>query len=315
MDLFLNELSLEGQFRTPEEVLAALDGVMRMRECARHHKRKIRVAASLGDRTAAPGFSFREIIWRTRDMNVRRAVLAWMDREGPFLEEDRLAGGGEDVVHAGRSVTTSSVAEAVCRVAIGSEAALTGFSPSTFDAHPLVLELRESERVSRIEVENYWTRDKLDRRLRELQHPIGSWVDFDRAVRLDFPELVFGKDCVQLEGHPFNPGVAERIRKLLNMLAEMRRSISPDGSHGERWHELWKRWFAGGELFSDSSESEKNQFDKQLTFEHPAAPSLRLKCPWHGKVNKPKIRVHFSFPITVQTPVYIVYVGPKITRR
>lgn len=313
MDLFLNEISLEGQFPTPEDVLAALDRVMRMRACAQRYHRAIRVATALRSRFATPGLSFQEVIRRTTDFNVRRAVLAWMDKDGPFLEEDPLGGGGEEVVYAGRSVTGSSAAEAVCRVAIGNEAALIGFSPSTFDKHPLVLELHESACVSRIEVENYWSDEALDGRLRGLQPPVRSWADFDRVARRDFPEIVFGADSMRLEGHPFNPGVAERISKLLGMLAAMRRSILPDGSYGEKWNELWGRWFRGGELFSDSSESEKIEFDRQLTFD--VAPGISLKCPWHAKVNTPKIRVHFSYPITRDEPVYVAYIGPKITKR
>ena len=35
----------------------------------------------------------------------------------------------------------------------------------------------------------------------------------------------------------------------------------------------------------------------------------------HGKVKTPQIRIHFSWPITASTPLYVVYVGYKITKK
>ncbi len=67
--------------------------------------------------------------------------------------------------------------------------------------------------------------------------------------------------------------------------------------------------------FSDSSSREKNMFRPELTFRHPEQLDEYLFCPWHGKVKTPQIRIHFSWPIAANAPVYIVYVGPKITKR
>ena len=44
-------------------------------------------------------------------------------------------------------------------------------------------------------------------------------------------------------------------------------------------------------------------------------PTKTLFCPWHGKVQTPQLRVHFSYPIRANEPLYIVYVGPKLTKR
>ena len=41
----------------------------------------------------------------------------------------------------------------------------------------------------------------------------------------------------------------------------------------------------------------------------------KLFCPWHGKVKSPQYRIHFSWPTTATTPIYIVYVGPKLTKK
>lgn len=139
-------------------------------------------------------------------------------------------------------------------------------------------------------------------------------IDFDTALRRNQPDLFLARDCMRLDGHPFNLGAAKQIEKLLGMIAEMKRAILPDGTHGEAFNDLWRRYTLGGELFSDSSDNEKREFAAQLTFDHPEVPGAKLSCPWHAKVNSPKIRIHFSYPILRNQPLYVVYIGLKLTR-
>lgn len=315
MDLFLNELSLEGQFPSPADFRPALDTMMRMRELARRHGRAIRVPTALSGRAITGQLCLRDYAMRHADINVRRALLAWVDKDGPFIETDQLSQPGDDAVCLGRAVTGSSIVEAACRATLDTEVALAGFTPSAFDVHPLPVELAEAGQARRVEVENYWQQDRLHERLLVLAPAVGSWRDFDEAIRRDIPEIVFAPDAVRLSGYGFNPGVAERLRRLLVMLATMKRSILPDGTYGQEWHERWEQWFRGGELFSDSSDGEKVDYDTELTFKHPEQPGTKLKCTWHGKVNTPKLRIHFSWPITRDSPLYVVYIGPKITRK
>ncbi|MBN1960904.1 MAG: hypothetical protein JW841_08150, partial [Deltaproteobacteria bacterium] len=70
-----------------------------------------------------------------------------------------------------------------------------------------------------------------------------------------------------------------------------------------------------GALFSDSSDEEKNEFKNALTFNHPQKPHVKIFCPWHGKVQTPKYRIHFSWPVRVNEPLYVVYIGEKLTKR
>ena len=42
----------------------------------------------------------------------------------------------------------------------------------------------------------------------------------------------------------------------------------------------------------------------------------KLFCPWHGKVSTRTLRIHFSpGQIRASDPLYVVYVGPKLTKR
>ncbi len=144
---------------------------------------------------------------------------------------------------------------------------------------------------------------------------MSAWDDFDRAARRDFPEIVFADDALVARAHPFNRGLAERLHKLLGMLSALKRAIGPDGSHTDEWNERWTQWVKGGELFSDESASNKRDFARELTFNHPANPGTKLSCPWHAKENGYKFRIHFSYPIRHDEPLYVVYIGPKITRK
>lgn len=314
MELLLNDLSLDDQFPSPDAFLLALGTVMRMRGCAQRYRRSIRVATSIGQRPAAQGRQFRDIVRDARDVNVRRSVLAWLEKDGPFLEDGPLSRPEDDVCHAGRAVAGSTLAEAACRKLLGDAVALAGFSPSSFDLDPLLLDVRDGASTSRVSLDNFWEHDVLDAFLRALEPPVGSWAELDLAVRRDFANLTFGDSCM-CRDHPFNPGVAHRVWKLLDMLSRLRAAILPDGTYGDAWHHYWEEWVHGGELFSDSSDSEKREFDSELTFPLPGHPGERIKCPWHGKVNSPKRRVHFSFPIQHDEPTYVVYIGPKLTKR
>jgi hypothetical protein len=88
------------------------------------------------------------------------------------------------------------------------------------------------------------------------------------------------------------------------------------GHRNDEGHRLYANHFTGAKAsFSDSSDSEKNDFRNELTFAHPEQPGETLFCAWHGKIKTPQIRIHFSWPVRSEAPLYVVYVGPKITKR
>lgn len=79
---------------------------------------------------------------------------------------------------------------------------------------------------------------------------------------------------------------------------------------------LFQDHFVGEKAwFTDSSDAEKREFRTEMTFPHPTVPQERIFCPWHGKVKIQQMRVHFSYPIKRSEPLYVVYIGPKISRR
>ena len=131
------------------------------------------------------------------------------------------------------------------------------------------------------------------------------------------PNLTFAKDSFDpLNGHPFGKGAAEHLLLRLNVLHVMKNCFNERGERTPEGHALYQQHFTGDKAwFSDSSDTEKVQFESDLTFVHPTKAGERLFCTWHGKVKTPQLRIHFSWPIRASEPLYIVYVGPKITKR
>jgi len=78
-------------------------------------------------------------------------------------------------------------------------------------------------------------------------------------------------------------------------------ALSPSSGYRKAW-------------FSDSSDAEKNEFRTELTFKHPEIDGETLFCTMHDKVKTPQIRIHFSWPVRADAPLYVVYVGQNITK-
>ena len=166
------------------------------------------------------------------------------------------------------------------------------------------------------EVENWWSCNKLREDLNRMPPPILSWKKLYKASVARFNYLKFsGNSFSYLDGVPFARSSADRVLTLLKVLDELAGQYDENGSRTSEGHRLYSKYFTGTKaLFSDSSESEKHRFRKQLTFKHPDYPEKKLFCSWHGKESHLLLRIHFSWPEKAGEPIYVVYVGPKITK-
>jgi hypothetical protein len=154
-------------------------------------------------------------------------------------------------------------------------------------------------------------------RLRELTYLTAERVGPRDWYQLADPSATQVVAFAELRGYPFSSAVAERIRVLLDVLNRLKTGFDDDGTRTAEAKALYSNYFARQEaIFTDSSEREKNDYRAELTFPHPGRPGEYLFCTWHGKIRwTPPIRIHFSWPIAHDTPLYVVHVGPKITMR
>ena len=251
-------------------------------------------------------------------INKRRALMQWLTRYGPFWDEDRQHTGDDYLECKGDIVTDSAVGEAAYCLFRGIERALVSINPSSWLTSPLSVEWYENGHTRSVDVRNYWDVGTLKAALEETPVILDSWRDLAQVARRRCPSLTFSPDSFSpLDGHPFGQGVAERLLSRLNILHDLTNCFDEHGRRTSEGHWIVQNHFTGSKaLFSDSSDTEKARFEKDLTFPHPTHAGEYLFAPWHGKVKKPQLRIHFApWPIQANEPLYVVYVGPKITKR
>lgn len=248
----------------------------------------------------------------------QRAVMAWLCQHGPFWDDDRQHNSGDWYDCAGEIVTDTAVGEAAhCRFH-GIERGLVSFQPSNFVYDPVTVErVVTDDNRARVDVRNYWEPAAVERCLAAAPPALGSWSELGKLSVSRFDGLRFAVNAfAPLGSQPFQQGVAERILARLEVLNRLTQCFDQNGSRTEDGHALYQQHFTGDKSwFSDSSDTEKADFEKKLTFPHPDIPGQSLFCSWHGKVKSPQYRIHFSWPVTAASPVYVVHIGPKMTKQ
>ena len=321
MDLFVNDLSFHGQFPTAQAFREAFEGLMAMRAVARCHDRDLYCHRMLASAQPVPGMTMQQALNGLR-MDERRAALSWMDRGGPFWDDpDRRRHSPDDYLECNdKIVTNSAVGEAAYRTLRRVECGLVSVVPSDWLYSPVDVVLRrEAEGLDdeTASVENWWSADTFENRLRVSMPTLASWNDLRAAATRRFPKLTFADDCFDpLVGLPFKKSAVDRFVALFGVLERLSLAFDSVGKRTAEGHRIYRDHFMGDRAwFSDSSDSEENDFRERLTFPHPDAPGKQLFCPWHGKVSHMTLRLHYSWSGKSGEPVYVVYAGQKLTKR
>lgn len=318
MDLLINDLSVHEQFHDLRSFRDAFARLMAIREVARRFRRDVYPHRGLLSAKAMPDMPMQQVL-QGLPQDERRAVMRWLTRGGPFWDDPRQHDPGDYLECQGEVVTDSAVGEAAYRRMYGIDCGLVSFTPSKNWNHTPVAVTwrREAEGLEDrcASLDNWWDADTLKDGLRAAQGPLSSWGDLQQVSASRFEHLVFAEDCFEpLDGVPFASSAAESFLVLLDVLDRRVRARAAPASSSEA-QQIQRDFFTGGNaLFSDSSQTEKNQFRNKLTFRHPR-DGTPLFCPWHGKVRHMTLRLHYDWSGGASDPVYVVYAGPKLTRR
>ena len=315
MELIFNDCSIHGQFRDLDTFRNAIHRVMTIRNIARRFGRDVQCNRSVANALVMPGWKMPRAVQALRK-DEQRVLMQWLTRHGPFWEDDRQHPGSEWLECNGELVTDTAVGEAAYCLLRGIDRSLVSMKPSLWLRSPLSVDLRNGQ-TRRVDVLNYSDSDAVKSALAVAPVPMQSWNDLAAAARRRFPGLTFGKDSFDpLHGSPFSKGTADRLLLRLAVLHELKNCFSERGQRTPEGHEIYQTYFTGDKgWFSDSSDTEKARFKSDLTFPHPTNTGEPLFCTWHGKVKTPQLRIHFSWPIRYNQPLYVVYIGPKITKR
>ncbi len=319
VELLFNELSLHGQFPDVTTFKASVGRVMRIRKVMRRFGRDLYCRRNVPSCQVTSDKTMQQVIGAF-DPNSKRALLGWLTGRGPFWEDEREHSGEEWFEYNGEIVTDSALGEAAYKYFCGLSQGVVSMAPSAWLSSPLLVKWVQNRETSSATIPNYWDVDTLRAVLDAAPAPIRSWTELETMARERCPDLMFAQDSFKpLAGHPFHEGTAKRLLDRFSRLHDLKNCFDERGERTSEGHRLYKAHFTGdGAHFSDSSDTEKRTFRTELTFPHPQVPGTSLFCTWHGKVvtrSRLQLRVHFSWPVRRDDPLYVVYVGPKITRR
>jgi len=319
----VNDLSLYGQYQDVQTFQESISRLMKMKETASRFGREIFCHRKVAFAQVTSTLSMPQII-QYFDLNKKRSIMQWLNRTGPFWEDERMHGSDDYLMCLDEIVTDSAVGEAAWCCLNGIERHLVSFSPSRWEKCPVEVDLFEDEELKhRVFVDNFWDPSTFEGFLEKKPSQINTWSQLKEAAVSRCSRLLFADDAfIPLAGHPFVHGAAQRMMSLFCILDRFANCNDEQGKRTAEGHEIYKNFFTGkkgeggrGALFTDSSDSEKIEFCDKMTFKHPGYPGKNLFCPWHGKIQTPQLRIHFSWPVTAGEPFYIVYVGPKMTKR
>ena len=251
----------------------------------------------------------------------KQLILAWINKHGPFIEDDRQQEQDDYFEFENEDVTDSGLGEAARRVRVNDPSGVFSFTGGriNFEQTPLTVShgLHEDP-LDKISIPNVWDVQELESRLNERRAP-QSWEELIEIYQERFNHLEISDDILRtaLAREPFNRVVAEKIESRLNVLQEIMsgRRVS-DGKMTGAANELWQKHSQGDRAwFSDESTTNKRKFEQKLTFKDPSKPSKSIFCPWHGKIFHEHFRIHFEWPVPPgQDQLKILYIGQKITR-
>lgn len=317
MELLINDLSVNGQFPDIPSFKSAIVRVMAMRHLARKFGRELHCHRNLSHAQVTNDLTMPQVVQRLEQAE-KSALMQWFTRHGPFWEDERFHGPDDYLECKDLIVTETAIGEVALRCFYGADSRLVSLVPSSWEDTPLSVWWRLTGDDDRaIKVENHVTYEDLEVALRSAPAPIASWDQLALVSQARFQNLTFSTTAFDpLRGLPLAPGAVQRIIERLDVLERLKCCFDQHGERTPEGHRLYQEHFTGDKAwFSDSSDAEKNEFQAELTFRHPVTDGETLFCTMHGKVKTPQIRIHFSWPVRADAPLYIVYVGPKITKR
>ena len=320
MEILTNDLSINKQFNSINSFRESLTQLMEMRQLAKNYRREVCCNRALLNTNPMPDVTMQQAIGKFACKSERRAVMAWLTRGGPFWDDMRQHVDDDWFECCGDIVTGTAVGEAAFGKAHGVDCGLVSFFPSDWNYAPVNVKWRRDNEVNNdrnVVLSNWWKVESFETALQNSAPPIRTWNDLELISKSRCTNLTFANDSFKpLKGVSFSRSSAKRIIFLLDNLNRLANSFDAQGNRTAEGHQIYDTLFVGrNALFSDSSNSEKKDFRNELSFPHPDKPDRKLDCTWHGKERHLKLRLHFSWSFEFDDPIYIVYVGQKLTRR
>ena len=319
MRWYVNDASLQAQYVESAHFERILRDLLSARSRVSELKQNLRSTRSLLEAFAVPGLTVRQFLQRCKDKDLRTATFTWLDRTGPFVEDDRLPEQDDYFECGDTEVTATGLGEAARRTKGSEDCATYSFEggPRNFAIDPLCVDhgLRE-ERYGQYEVRNFWNTDRLVEHALASGPAIMSWkalVESARA-RHRYLEVADLHRHPMLAREPFEACVRDRSLALMRILDDYMAGRSSDGTEGPASRVVIDAYFKGDRaLFSGESVNNERSFNRELTFVD--LNKREVFAPWHGKISHRYFRMHFEWPLHPKcNKLTVLYLGPKITK-
>lgn len=319
MRWYLNDASLQAQFANPTSFEDVLRSLLGARSRVPAIKQNLRTTRSFQNALAGPGMSVRQLLQRCSDRDLRAATFNWLDRAGPFVDDDRLYEQDDYFEYAGVEVTATGLGEAARRTKASEDCACYSFDggPIDYAVDPLEVEhgLQE-ERYGRYPVRNHWRLDALVEHAISCGPAISSWQSLVEVARARFPHLDIADlhANAMLAREPFESSVRDRALGLMGLLNAYMAGRGDDGAEGPASKEVIDAHFKGERAyFTGESTTNENKFRHEMTFS--GSDGRKIFAPWHGKISHRFFRLHFEWPLAPERrKLPVLYLGPKLTK-
>lgn len=316
---YLNDASLQGQFADRIEFERVLRGLIAARARIAAIRQRLRSTRSFQEAMVAPGTNVRRALVELRDKDLRAATFSWLDKTGPFVDDDRIVEIDDYFEYRDVEVTSTGLGEAARRTKAGDRCATYSFvgGEVNFAVSPLEVDhgLRE-DRYGRFSVANIWETDALVGQALSEEAPIRSWHALIEAARLRFPNLeiceLYANSALARE--PFEGSLRDRSLELMKVLNDYVGGRNDDGVEGPVARDIVENYFTGDRaLFTGESTANQNLFKSEMTFERLSGGNFFAH--WHGKISHRFFRMHIEWPLEKNRKrLEIFYLGPKIAK-
>ena len=321
MSYFLNEHSLEGQYVTSHDFRQALAVIAHARNRVREAEYDFYCCPEMLAFSVGSGVTFQAMV-NDLGRDMKRLVMGWFSAQPTWSEMPCHNAVHDEYLCNGRNVNGSSLAEGACTRKRGLLSEMLSFAPSdAYNASPICVTWETpADGPVPVDVDNRWTLEQVTESLNVRQmeaetRPVTNWRELIEWGRAYCPQLFLADYLIaSLQGVPFSLPVARQVQQRLKTLDALKAETRDDGSRTATGQEIYSREFVGNRAhFTDESDTNKRAFQRDLTFPHPEQPGETLFCPWHGKVSTQLFRIHFTWPLESTSPLYVVYIGRKIT--
>jgi hypothetical protein len=313
MEWHFNDLSLKGQFKSPEEAKQLFVDLIKFRSRREDLSKRLFCSRALLARPVTASLNLQQMIMGTGDRKLIEAAIRWFANSGPFWDDTKQQADDDLFYWTHLDVTDTGLGEAARRrlAAVEARSFSVTASGDEFDAELLLIihGLLEA-RIGQVDVPN--ARSVADIENTPLAE-ITSWENTLTVAAAANQRLQLSPHLISdLAPRPFNVAIAHKLLHLLSILNQLSTETTPEGKLTDVGLAIHQKFFVG-EYSAFSSENPKN-VDTFKFADPDGGPTI--DCPWHGKINiGDPFRFHYEWPKPKnQQKLKVLYMGQKLTK-